>query len=180
MNVEEYYCKQFTINKEKKEKDILYTKNDMIKFASNYHSYKKISTEDVEEEEEDKIETTEQVITRAINAIELITGVTFNMMNDNTRTRNIVYPKYMFYTLLKRYSSLKLTEICKLFFRKSWNPVLKKTVLCHPHHSSIISGLKNIEDIEYMGKIDEWYNTWDSVHRTFLGTNLKQLTTSQG
>jgi hypothetical protein len=180
MNAKEYYCKQFTINKEKEEKDVLYTKNDMIKFAANYHLYKKISMEDVEEDEEDKIETTEQVITRAKNAVELITGVTFTMMNDSTRQRTIVYPKYMFYTLLKRYSNLKLTDISKLFYRKSWNPVLKKTVFCHPHHSSIISGLKNIEDIEYMGKIDEWYHTWESVHKTFLTTNLKEETTSQG
>lgn len=179
MNAQEYYLKQFTINKERKEKEVLYTKNDMIRFASNYNLYKKISTDDVEKEEE-KIESVEDVITRAKNAVELITGVTFTMMNNNTRSRAIVYPKYMFYTLLKRYSNLKLTEIAKLFYRKSWNPAIKRNVLCHPHHSSIISGLKNIEDIEYMGKIDNWYNTWDSVHRTFLKPNLKQLTTSQG
>lgn len=179
MNAQEYYSKQFTINKEKRERDVLYTKNDMIKFASNYNLYKKISTEDVEEEE-DKIESVEDVITRAKNAVELITGVTFTMMNNNTRSRAIVYPKYMFYTLLKRYSNLKLTQIAKLFYRNSWNPVIKKSVLCHPHHSSIISGLKNIEDVEYMGKIDEWYPTWDSVHRTFLTANLKDKTTPQG
>lgn len=179
MNAQEYYLKQFTINKDKKEKEVLYTKNDMIRFASNYNLYKKISTDDVEEEE-DKIESIEDVIIRAKNAVELITGVTFTMMNENTRSRNIIYPKYMFYTLLKRYSSLKLTEIAKLFYRNSWNPIIKRTVMCHPHHSSIISGLKNIEDIEYMGKIDSWFHTWDAVHKTFLTANLKQETTSQG
>jgi hypothetical protein len=181
MNAQEYYEKQYAVNKDIGHKELLHTKEDMLKFAVNYRLYKALLGEEVIEDEDSvKIETKEQVIEKAKKAVAFITGVTFEQMNKNTRSRSIVYPKYMFYTLMKRYSNMRLQEIGNLFWRYAWNPTLKRNIMCPANHASIISGLKKIENVEFVGSGDEWHQTWEAVHKTFLTANLKQLTTSQG
>ena len=181
MNAQEFYEKQYAANKNKGSKELIYTKADMVKFAVNYRLYRILLGEEVTEHKEDfKIETTEQVINKAKKAVEFITGVTFDQMNKNTRSRKIVYPKYMFYTLLKRYSNMRLHEIGELFFRYAWSPIQKKNVMCHANHASVISGLRKIDNVEFIGSGDEWHQTWEAVHKTFLTVNINEITTSQG
>lgn len=114
-----------------------------------------------------KKEVVARTIKNAKTAVEFVTGITFKMMNENTRKRNIVYPKFMLYTLLRRYTPLKLNEIGNLYSRPAWNPKLKKNIVCHPNHASILSGIENIQNVEHVGNRDEWYAVWVQVQETF-------------
>jgi hypothetical protein len=108
-----------------------------------------------------------RTIGNAKTAVEFVTGITFDMMNKNTRKRKIVYPKFMLYTLLRRYTPLKLNEIGNLYSRPAWNPTLKRNITCHPNHASILSGIENIQNVEHIGNRDEWYAVWVQVQETF-------------
>jgi len=114
-----------------------------------------------------KKEVVARTIGNAKTAVEFVTGITFDMMNKNTRKRKIVYPKFMLYTLLRRYTPLKLNEIGNLYSRPAWNPTLKRNITCHPNHASILSGIENIQNVEHIGNRDEWYAVWVQVQETF-------------
>lgn len=106
-------------------------------------------------------------IKNAKEAVFRATDVPFEILNTNNRLRTITYPRYMFFALLSRNTKMPLKQIGGLFWRMAWNPILEKNIMCSYNHASIISGLKNIRDVEFVGTRDEWYEVWLNCQKIF-------------
>jgi hypothetical protein len=109
----------------------------------------------------------ELAVKNAKEAVFRATDIPFEILNKNIRQRTITYPRYMFFALLNRNTKMTLKEIGGLFWRMAWNPILKKNIMCGYNHASIISGLENIRNIEYVGIREEWYDVWVNCQKIF-------------
>jgi hypothetical protein len=69
--------------------------------------------------------------------------------------------------LVKLSSPLSLNNIGKIFTFKKFNKKTGVKSLRSFNHSTVISGLEQINNIEYLGNRDERFLLWSNVKETF-------------
>jgi len=107
------------------------------------------------------------IVKKAILAVELSTSLKYNQINIDSRKDEIVYARYMVMGLVKMSSPLSLNNIGKIFTFKKFNKKTGVKSLRSFNHSTVISGLEQINNIEYLGNRDERFILWNNVKETF-------------
>lgn len=107
------------------------------------------------------------VITAAKKAVEICTNYTYEVLNQNTRQKEIVLARYMILVLVKRHTSLSLKEVGKIFEYVKWDRKTKKKILTPFEHSGVIYAIETINNIEFLKNKDDRFALWEDVKSTF-------------
>lgn len=107
------------------------------------------------------------VIAAAKKAVEICTNYTYEVLNQNTRQKEIVLARYMILVLVKRHTSLSLKEVGKIFEYVKWDRKTKTDKLGSFDHSGVLAAKQTIEDIEFLKKKDDRFLLWEDVKSTF-------------
>lgn len=95
-----------------------------------------------------------QIIGTITTAIQMVLGLEFETYNVKSRKRDLVFARSCFYTILRRETGMTLKTIGGLFYGNF-------------DHTTIISNIKNIENIEFLKGKDPKIIQWQKINKQY-------------